>query len=100
MTDIIESLKSGKCLCLVCKKVQNPGWYVYGGRTRCGLSTRDPHFECRDGCEYYDDGYTAAAVTWDSIQYGELTPDEVDNETLKWVEATYPELLIEVRKEA
>lgn len=89
MTDILEQLKSGKCLCLQCKRIAPAGYNVTEGRGR------DTFVGCYYGCEY-ENGSSVGVITWDSIQYGEPTPDGVSEKDVAWLDANYPEIMQEI----
>lgn len=88
MSNIIEQLKSGKCLCLKCKKVQPAGFMIHGQRYR------DPFTACYDNCEY-DNGLTVAVLTWNGVQNGEPTQDGISVADFNWLKTNYPEIIEE-----
>ncbi len=91
ITTNVEKLKSGKCLCMVCGKIQNPGWRV------CHEGHRDDYIACYDNCEY-ENGVRAGTITWEGIQYGEPTPDGLSDKDMAYLAARFPDVLAEIER--
>lgn len=87
----IEQLKSGKCLCMVCGQIQQPGFHISHERGR------DEYTACYTNCEY-DNGIRAATITWEGIQYGEPTPDGLSDKDMAYLAAKFPDVLAEIER--
>lgn len=81
--NILEQLKSGKCLCTVCKRVQEPGWFQNG------------EYVCADNCAPGSGWRAKPVITWDLVQSGEILPDGLSVEDYKFIADTYPEIIAE-----
>lgn len=89
MTDPINLLKSGKCLCLECNRIAPPGFGV--------RILHEPEYTtCYYGCRYAN-GRSVRVVTWQDVL--ENFPN-FDIDDHHWLRANYPELAEGERREA
>lgn len=87
--NILTQLQSGKCLCMICKKVQQPGFIVLPRG-----HGQDAFLECYEACED-ESGNRVPVITWEALQYGEPLPGGMNDADVEWLSANYPEIIAE-----